>query len=181
MPVLPSAKHERFAQLLADGIGVGEAYVAAGYPANRGNATKLKQQESIGKRLAEILAQRETIRGMGVAKAIEQTAATEEWIINKLIQNVERASTAEPVLDSKGKPTGEYRYDGAVVNRSLELLGKQRGMFIDRKEVGRPGDFKDLNDDQLRDLVNREAAELGVRGIRVEAPRGSGLPVGKPH
>jgi hypothetical protein len=38
--------------------------------------------------------------------------------------------------DEGGKPTGEYRYDGKVANRALELLGKQQGMFIDRHEVG---------------------------------------------
>lgn len=181
MPTLPNAKHERFAQALAGGASQIEAYALAGYKAHRGNASSLAQSKNILERVAKLLAERETIHSQGVAKAIEQTAATEEWIINKLIQNVERASTAEPVLDSKGNRTGEYRYDGAVVNRSLELLGKQRGMFIDRKEVGRPGDFKDLNDDQLRDLVNREAAELGIRGIRVEASRGSSRPVSKPH
>jgi hypothetical protein len=39
-----------------------------------------------------------------------------------------------PVLDSEGRPTGEYRYGGNVANRALELLGKELGMFIDRSE-----------------------------------------------
>ena len=39
------------------------------------------------------------------------------------------------------KPTGEYRYDGNVANRALELLGKQQGMFIDRHEVVQPNEF----------------------------------------
>jgi hypothetical protein len=37
---------------------------------------------------------------------------------------------------------GEYSYNGSVANKALELLGKQLGMFIDRKEVGGPNEFE---------------------------------------
>lgn len=158
MPALVNPKHERLAQELANGLEQSEAYMLAtggkNRAAARASASRLlagASGDAIRKRVAEILAQRETIRAKGVAKAIEKTAATEEWIINKLIENVERASTAEPVLDSKGNPTGEYRYDGAVVNRSLELLGKQRGMFIDRKEI-RTSPLASMSPDELRAL-----------------------------
>lgn len=46
---------------------------------------------------------------------------------------------AEPVLDSRGKPTGEYRYDGSVANKALELLGKHLGLFKDKVEHSGPG------------------------------------------
>jgi phage terminase small subunit len=52
------------------------------------------------------------------------------------MENAERALQHVAVLDKKRKPTGEYRYDGNVANRALELLGKQQGMFIDRHEGG---------------------------------------------
>jgi hypothetical protein len=41
---------------------------------------------------------------------------------------------ARPVFDSDGRETGEYRYNGMVANRALELLGKEPGMFVDKKE-----------------------------------------------
>jgi hypothetical protein len=34
------------------------------------------------------------------------------------MENVERAMQAQPVLDAKGVPTGEYRYEGSVANRA---------------------------------------------------------------
>ena len=37
----------------------------------------------------------------------------------------------------RGKATGEYRYDGAVANRALELLGKELGLFTERGEPSR--------------------------------------------
>jgi len=61
----------------------------------------------------------------------ETTVVTREWILGKLVENLTRALQATPVLDSHGKPTGVWRYDGAVANRALELLGKETGMFAD--------------------------------------------------
>jgi hypothetical protein len=49
---------------------------------------------------------------------------------------------AEPVRrktgDGEEEVPGEFVYNGSVANRALELLGKELGMFIDRKEVGGP-------------------------------------------
>lgn len=54
MPVLKNARHEAFAQALAKGMTADAAYEAAGYKANRGNATRLKANESVVKRVSEI-------------------------------------------------------------------------------------------------------------------------------
>ena len=40
-----------------------------------------------------------------------------------------------PVKDRSGATIGEYRYDGSVANRALELLGKEMGMFVTQVEV----------------------------------------------
>jgi hypothetical protein len=67
---------------------------------------------------------------------------------------------AEAHRDGNGKPIGEYSYNGAVANRALELLGKELGMFIDRKEVGSPGEFERMTDEELLEEVHRQAVEL---------------------
>ena len=85
--------------------------------------------------------EREHIHAEGTAKAIEKIALTQEWVLTRLMENAERALQHVAVLDKERKPTGEYRYDGSVANRALELLGKQQGMFIDRHEVGQPNQF----------------------------------------
>lgn len=54
MSALKNPKHERFAQELAKGATADEAYVAAGYKPNRGNAARLKANESILARVAAI-------------------------------------------------------------------------------------------------------------------------------
>lgn len=55
MPVLTNAKHERFAQGVASGLTIDEAYQRAGYQQNRGNATRLNANESVTLRIEEIL------------------------------------------------------------------------------------------------------------------------------
>lgn len=60
MPPLKNPKHEAFAQArYLDGLTADEAYVAAGYKANSGNATRLNGNECIQCRGVELLAERE--------------------------------------------------------------------------------------------------------------------------
>lgn len=54
MATLKNPKHERFAQELAKGRTADEAYVEAGYRPNRGNAARMKANESIARRLGEL-------------------------------------------------------------------------------------------------------------------------------
>ena len=65
----------------------------------------------------------------------ERSEITVEKILRGLWDNYQKAMQYTPVLDHKGEPAGEYRYDGAVVNRALELMGRHLGMFPTRAEV----------------------------------------------
>lgn len=76
---------------------------------------------------------------------------TADWVLNTLVETVERCKQARPVLDRKGQvvmaeddETGElrpvYQYDAANVIRATELLGKHLKLFSDRVELtGRNG------------------------------------------
>src|SRR4051794_18185724 len=119
MPILSNQRWERFAQSLASGRTADGAYVDAGYARNDGNAIRLKSNPTVATRIIEL---------QGVAA--KEAVLTKTWIIERLVENVERAMTAVQVIKA-GKPTGTYTYGGAVANRSLELLGKELGMFVD--------------------------------------------------
>ncbi len=54
--------------------------------------------------------------------------------MSRLVENAERALQRVPVTNDDGSVV-EYHYEGSVANRALELLGKELGMFIDRKEI----------------------------------------------
>jgi phage terminase small subunit len=174
---LTNPKHERFSQELAKGKTAEEAHRVAGYKASRSGASQLKHQVNISNRVAELLAEREVVHAQATADAIKSTALTKEWVIETLKENVARAMQAKPAkTDDEGEAVGEYQYQGSVANRALELLGKELGMFIDRKEVGRPGDFENMNADQLREYIRREAEELGLGATPIAQPNGSGKP-----
>lgn len=124
MATLDNPRHERFAQELAKGKTADEAYQLAGYAENRHNASRLKTNETVSVRVKEL--QQAAAEKAGLSKA---------WVIERLMANAERAMQREAVLDEDGKPIGEYRYEGQVVNRALELLGKEIGMFVERAET----------------------------------------------
>jgi hypothetical protein len=58
---------------------------------------------------------------------------TRAWVIERLAENVDRAMQIEEIK-LRGVPTGEFRYEGSVANRALELIGKELGLFVDRSE-----------------------------------------------
>ena len=73
----------------------------------------------------------------------ERTKADQDWIVERLIENVERSMTIEPVMVG-GEKTGEYVYQGSVANKALELLGRHTGMFDDRLRLGVSNELRDL-------------------------------------
>ena len=163
MPTLSNPRWERFAQELANGVPAPKAYATAGYKgADPGNASHLQAKPQISQRIAELLKEREHIHAEGTAKAIEKMALTQEWVLTRLMENAERALQHVAVLDKERKPTGEYRYDGNVANRALELLGKQQGMFIDRHEVGQPNEFANWTDEELEAFIKSGTKPLGI-------------------
>jgi phage terminase small subunit len=108
MGQLSNPRHERFAQGLAHGKSADEAYRAAGFSENRGNASRLKSNESIQSRVAELQ-----------QRVVENVSLTKEWVIEQLIDNVKRAKELE---------------DLSPANTALQLLGKELGMFVERTE-----------------------------------------------
>lgn len=181
MPVLSNPKWELFAQELAKGTTAEKSYEIAGYKPNRGNAVTLKQNESISERVVELLAEREKMHGQATAKAVERVALTKEWILGKLIDNAERALQAQQAKDAEGQPIGDFKYEGSVANRALELLGKELGMFVDRKEIGKPGEFEDMTADELRTSIARDLEAVGRKDLATAFIGRSGAAGGKPN
>lgn len=113
MPVLPNARHEAFSQALAKGQSADEAYQAAGYKANRGNATRMKANESICQRVDELL-----------GKAAEKTLVTIESITDEL-----ELARAHAMSDPKGA--------SAAVAAAMGKA-KLHGLIVDKQEHGGP-------------------------------------------
>jgi hypothetical protein len=65
-----------------------------------------------------------------------------------------------PVKNENGEAIGEFRYNGAVANKSLELLARILGMLVDKSEMTMKRDYSDLSDLELLQLLAKEAREL---------------------
>lgn len=147
LPLTSTARREKFAQEIAAGKTQLEAAKIAGYRPNAANAGRIAKQPLVAARVANILAERSERGRAATERAAEALALDRGWVLANLKENALRASREVPVLDAKGKPTGEYRYDGAVVNRALELIGKELGMFIERRET--VNFYGNLSDNEL--------------------------------
>jgi phage terminase small subunit len=84
MPVLPSAKHEKFARGIAHGLGASEAYEAAGYNPSRSAASRLSTNVNICKRVAELLEWGEKVERVATERAIEKLAISKERVLAEL-------------------------------------------------------------------------------------------------
>lgn len=123
MPALPNPKHELFAHGLFKGLGVGAAYVAAGYNDSPAAATRLSKNVKVRERVDELK-----------SVAAEKAGLTKAWVIERLIENVNRAMQYVQAKGAEGESAGDFHYQGNVANKALELLGREIGMFVDRRE-----------------------------------------------
>lgn len=102
-----------------------EAYRKAGYKCKNNNVAGVCGHQLLGKPKIQ----------RAVAAAIRELElnadVNPEWITKQYVRNYLRSMQAVPVRDALGRPTGEYRYDGAVANKALESLAKMIGALPD--------------------------------------------------
>ena len=108
-------KQKRFViEYLKDGHGTNAA-IRAGY--SRASAANIASENLTKPEIRDAVA--------GVVQAQQADLRIDaDWVLIQLVKNFSRSMQAEPVLDREGHPTGEYKYQGAVANKSLELIAK---------------------------------------------------------
>ena len=171
MPQLKNPRYEAFSQELAKGTPAEHAYTAAGFRPSRQNASTLRHKTDISNRVGEILAERERIHGQSTAKAIERAALTKEWVITNLMDNALMALGKTPVSVSQteGQPAVlTFERNAGAANRALELLGRELNMFIERHEVGDPGEWARMTDAELNKSLLEQARVLEIPQEAVE-------------
>ena len=146
-------------QELAKGKSAAEAYVLAGYKANDGNCIRLKGNERVLSRVKELVERT-------AANAAARAEVTAESLLNE--------------LEEARKLAAEINQPSAAVAATLGKA-KVAGLIVERKEVGRPGDFEGMKPDELRDYIAREAAALGIGMSDVEEEGEGGAAGSKLH
>jgi hypothetical protein len=154
--VLANHRRELFAQLLVQGFSAVAAYEKAGYKRHSGNACTLSKHPEVEARLEEIRAD----MGAPLSQGAEQTGFP--FGTNAIAA---RANVTAESLIEKAQAIQRGAYDsrqfGACVS-ALKEEGVLSGHRIERSEVGLPGEFDHLSDQELRDEIVREVRELGL-------------------
>jgi hypothetical protein len=140
MPVLPNPRHERYAQLIVEGLANGDskpysqsrAYIAAGYTA-----------KDLGKRggSAQAASSRLLFRVIHRVRELQQIAARNA------------AETAEKMARELNEIQYEARADKAHAAAVSAVLGKAKVLGLEppaRTELGKPGDFSQAK--SVRDI-----------------------------
>ena len=135
MPILTNPRHEKFAQLLAQGRTEYEAYELCHYKPHRGNPCKLAHNPSVAARVEEI-----------TREAARRTVINKEYLIEKSEE-----------LRAQGMKSGQL----AAAGTAIRELGVLTGHRIERAEIGGPGEFDHLSDDELLAAIRERSARLG--------------------
>jgi hypothetical protein len=112
MPVLRNSRHERFSQLVVSGIKPADAYVSLGYSKAGApqSANNLLKRTDVRERVNEI-------QSLAAQSAAEEVAFDQKRVLNRL-----------DILSRKAEELGQI----SAAARCEELIGKHRGMFVDR-------------------------------------------------
>jgi hypothetical protein len=117
--MLKNSKHERFAQLVANGNRADAAYVAAGFSASGAaqSASRLLRRGEVQARVTEL---RKEISG----RAIEKAVTDQSWVLERLREQVEQGT-------------------GMVQVRALEAISRILGLYgaQDKRRIGRSSDL----------------------------------------
>lgn len=90
-----------------------------------------------------------------------------DWVLEGLRAVYQRCmSEVKPIYDMRGEFTGEFQFDSKGATKSLELLGKHLGMYVDRKEVSGPKGGPIRIDDLM--LRSEEELEAEIRDLAGE-------------
>jgi hypothetical protein len=148
---LPNHRRELFAQLLVQGFTAVDAYAKAGYKRHDGNASTLARHPEVEARLEEIRGDLAADFPLGTSAIAAKANVTAESLMDQ----------AETIL---ARAMDSHQYGAAVsaLKEKSILSGKLSGKRIERSEVGLPGEFDHLSDDELRDEIVREVRELGL-------------------
>jgi hypothetical protein len=130
-----------------------DAYKAAGYSSKNttnlsGSASALRKRIEVANRiiaLSEI--------------AIERDLKSREWVDEQLKEVVDRCMQKEPVME-RGVPTGEWKFDARGANTALQLMGKDRGMFVEKIQII-DDELANKTPEEIREVIKAAAIELG--------------------
>lgn len=139
--ILRNPRYELYAQGIAAGLSPGDAYTKAGGKAKdpRSASQSIASRPEVQNRIQELL-----------ANAAKRSELSRKDILDRIFADWELARKLGQV---------------PAALKAAELMGKEmHKMFVERKEVGGPGDFDNKTEEELRQIVEENMRELGWEG-----------------
>ena len=137
---LKNARHERFAQELAKGATLLDAYAAAGFAPNRSHASRLVANGNVKARVDELK-----------GKAAEMTAVTVASLTERLLKIAEKGEkSADAPLLSVGR--------AAIMD-----IAKLNGLIVEKRDVNARVEYANLSDEEL-------VARIAAHGRNADSP-----------
>ncbi len=168
MPALKNARHERFAQEIANGVGAADAYVTAGFKPNAGNARALRSTQAVSKRVQALLEEREHIHSEAVKKAIEKTGISIGRVLEELAK-IGFSDIRKAVRWKSARITEEDNPDGGdvlviktTVNNLVEIIGSE-----------------DVDDETAAAIAEISQNDKGGLRIKLHDKRGALVDIGR--
>ncbi len=169
MPALAKGNWELACLARASGEIMKTAYEAAGFKYNPQSANRFFKRSLIAARVAEIQAERHAMDAKAREVAAEESGVTLAWTEKHYKYIVLGALRGDPVRERDGRikrdpETGQaiYKPDRYSAVKALDSLTRMKGGFIDRTEIGSPGDFTRHTDDELDKAIIETAKALGL-------------------
>jgi hypothetical protein len=146
MTVLANNRRELFAQLVFQGFTAVDAYEKAGYKRHDGNACTLANHP-------EILARLEEIRGeqTGFPVGTRAIAARTKVTVESLIEDSEKVLQRAMEVNQLG-----------AANAAIKGKAILSGNWTEHLEVGGPGEFDNMTDDDLELALIERVQKLGL-------------------
>lgn len=138
-----------------------DAYKAAGFAGSAAStASQVGNWPDVRARVAELIASRHRQEIRSEERAIEKAAIDKSWIVARAKYVVDRAVRGtKPIFDAKGATIGwlpAASDNGAAID-GLTLLARMGGFLINLHEIGQPGDFSRMSNEEL----DGELIEIG--------------------
>ena len=170
MPALLDPRWEAACKARADGYSADKAHKMAGYKGGQTAATMFFKRLNIARRVTELLEARRQVDQKAMLSAAERLSIDKYWVLERLKYNAEIALRGVPVLDENGVQTGRFmgRQQHNAATRALTAIGKELGMFVERIEIGGPGEFASMSDSELTEKARQDALALGMAPEAVE-------------
>lgn len=129
-------KQELFVQEYLKDLNATQAAIRAGYSENTARAIG---QENLTKPVIKAAVEK------AMSERVERIQVDQDYVLRVITETIERCMQAAPVRDAQGNPVmvetpdGEvvpaYAFNPQAVLKGAELLGKHKGMFVEKREV----------------------------------------------